>query len=93
MQEFALKIKERKSSNNQRMKRLESVTLKSALVDFFQIEVAHQELWRENTRPHYITKPNFKKIFKKCFSFFPMLLQNLDIILLLIAYVQQRLLN
>lgn len=40
MQEFALKIKERKSSNNQRVKRLESVTLKSALVDFFQIEMA-----------------------------------------------------
>lgn len=70
MQEFPLKIKEGKSLNSQEKKRLESGTLKSALVFFFPVEMANQDTWRENTKPHYTAKPNFKKMFEKGFSFF-----------------------
>lgn len=73
MQEFPLKIKEGKSLNSQGIKRLESGTLKRALAFFFQIEMATQDKWREYTKPHYTAKPNFKRMFEKCFSFFPML--------------------
>lgn len=77
IQEFPVKIKKGKSLNSQGIKRLENGTLKKCcgLVFwlFFRIEMANQDIRRENTKPNYTAKPNFKKKFEKCFSIFPML--------------------